>query len=155
MKPILNWVIQQIGTVAKRSWENCKKTHKKALRKSEARWCLFVALLLLVIFSWALIPGEPKLGLSFLFAGLMAIYAGYTYKDERVMGYVLIGVILATGIPSLLPGLAESYKKADYIGMTILIFLGIFIWYFSSRLKMGEIPDFEERSVRKRRRPRR
>ena len=65
------------------------------------------------------------------------------------MGYVLAGVVLATAIPSLLPGISESYKNADYIGMLILILVGVFIWHLSSRLKVGERPAFEERKTTK------
>jgi uncharacterized integral membrane protein len=150
MNSVINWV----KGVIERSWQNNKKIHKKALKKSENRWRLFVAMLILVLFSWALIPDEPKMGLSFLFAGSMAIYAGYIYKGEMVMGYVLAGVVFATVIPLLLPGISEAYKNADYVGMLILILLGVFIWYLSSRLKKGEFPDFGEKPV-KERRPRR
>ena len=148
MKSIFNWCIQKIKDFAKRSWENNKIVHKKALKKSEGRWCLFIALLVLIIFSWVLIPDAPSLGLSFLFAGSMAIYAGYIYKGEHVMGYVLAGVILATIIPSLLPSISDSYKNADYIGMIILLFLGILIWYYSSRLKKGEIPTLDDKPMK-------
>lgn len=154
MKSMVNWFIQSLKRIAKGSWENNKKIHKKALKKPEGQWRLAVALTVLIFFSWALIPDEPRLGLSFLFAGLMAIYAGYIYKDRAAIGYVFAGVILATVIPSLLPGISESYKNADYIGMTILILFGFLIWYVSSRLKMGELPTFEERKT-VRHRPRR
>jgi len=67
------------------------------------------------------------------------------------MGYVLIGVAIASVIPSLLPSISESYKNADYIGVLILILFGVFMWYISSRLKKGEASDFEESETRKRR----
>ena len=79
----------------------------------------------------------------------MAIYAGYIYKGREVMGYVLAGVILATVIPSFFPGISESYKQADYIGMFILILFGLLIYYLSSQLKKGERPTFEEKKPRK------
>jgi len=155
IKSILNWIVQRIKDIASRSWENNKIVHQKALKKSENILRLVIAIFILLIFSYSLIPDVPGLGLSFFFAGLMAIYAGYIYKGEHVMGYVLAGVILASVIPSFLPGISDSYKKSDYIGMLVLILFGMFIWYFSSRLKKGEIPDFEEQSTRKRTRKRR
>lgn len=144
MKKVLNWLWQKAKIIAKRSWENNKKVHKKALMKSENWLRLFIAILIFVIFTWGLMTDTPRIGLSFLFAGAMAIYAGYIYKGEEVMGYVLVGVLLAAAIPGLLPGLSESYKNGDFIGMLILILFGIFIWYYSSRLKKGEIPTFDD-----------
>ncbi len=151
MKSVINWLFQQIKNIAKKSWENNKKIHLKELKKTEGRIRFLIALLVLALFSWALIPDDTKLGLSFLFAGLMAIYAGYIYKRREVMSYVLAGVILATVIPSLFPSISEFYKRADYIGMFILIFFGIFIWYLSSRLKKGEKPNFKVSKPIKRR----
>jgi len=151
MKSATNFLTRKIKSIANRSWGNAKKTHQKGLKKDEGRIRLAIALLVLTLFSWALIPDDTKLGLSFLFAGVMAIYAGYIYKGREVMGLVIAGVILATIIPSLLPSISESYKNVDYIGMFILILFGVFIWYFSSRLKMGEIPTFEESKTTKRR----
>ena len=152
---MLKWFVQRIEIITKRSWENNSEIHRKALKKSEGRWRLFIALLILTFISWAVIPDDIKLGLSFLFAGLMAIYAGYIYRHRSVMGYVFAGVILATIIPSLFPGISESYTNADYIGVLILILFGVLIWYLSSRLKMGEIPTFEEPRTERRPRKRR
>ncbi len=149
MKAVINWLIQQIKLRAIRSWANSKRIHQRTLKKTEGQARLAIALIVLVIFSWALIPDDPKLGLSFLFAGSMAIYAGYIYKGREVMGYVLAGVILATVIPSFFPGISESYKQADYIGMFILILFGLLIYYLSSQLKKGERPTFEEKKPRK------
>lgn len=146
MKSILNWLWHKIKIRAKRSWGNNKKIHKRALKKSENRWRLFIAVLLYVIISWALIQDDIKLGLSFLFAGAIAIYAGHIYKDRQAMGLVLVGVALAsTLIPSFFPSVKESFKQGDYIGMLILILFGIFFWYFSGQLKKGEIPDFGDK----------
>ena len=149
---MFSWLWLKIKEIATRSWANNKKVHKKALKKPENIVLLLAALFILAIFSYALIPDEPRLGLSFLFAGSMAIYAGYIYKGMHVMGYVLSGVILATVISSLLPGISNSYKRADYIGVIILISFGFLIWYISSRLKKGEMPDFNNKPTTKRRR---
>ena len=77
----------------------------------------------------------------------MAIYAGYIYKGREVLGYVLVGVALATVIPSLLPGISESYKNADYIGMLILILVGVLIWYLSSQLKKVRYPHLKKEKL--------
>ena len=155
MKAILSWFIQLVKHIAERSWQNSKKVHKKALRKTEGWIRLLIALFLLAIFSIALIPDETKIGLSFLFAGLTAVYAGYIYKGMHVMGYVLGGAILASVIPSLFPSVSESYKNADYIGCIILVLLGLIIWYCSAQLKKGERPTLEERKAVKHRRSKR
>jgi len=151
MKTIINWFTSQIKIRAKRSWENSKTIHRKALKKNEGKTRLVIAIVFLIVFSWALLQDNILLGLSFLYAGSVAIYAGYIYKGREVMGYVLIGVAIASVIPSLLPSISESYKNADYIGVLILILFGVFMWYISSRLKKGEASDFEESETRKRR----
>lgn len=151
MKAVLNWLWQTIQIRAKRSWQNSLKIHNKALTKSEGQLRLAIALILVALFSYALIPDNTKLGISFLFAGLMAIYAGYIYKGREVIGLVLVGVALAsTLIPSFFPGIKESLNQGDYVGMIVLILFGVFFWYFSGQLKKGEVPEFGERKPRKR-----
>ena len=145
----IDWLIRFIKQRAKESWKHSKRVHKKGFSTDEGKIRLVIAIFLLLPFSWQLFATEWKIGLSFLFAGSMAIYAGYIYKGREVLGYVLVGVALATVIPSLLPGISESYKNTDYIGMLILILVGVLIWYLSSQLKKGEIPTFDEKKHRK------
>jgi len=147
----IDWLIRFIKQRAKESWENSKRVHKKGFSTGEGKIRLVIAVFLLLPFSWQLFATEWKIGLSFLFAGSMAIYAGYIYKGREVLGYVLVGVALATVIPSLLPSISESYKNTDYIGMLILILVGVLIWYLSSQLRKGETPTFEGRKAIKRR----
>lgn len=145
MKTIYNWLIQKISEIAKKSWENSKSIHKKALKKSENRFLLGISIFLYFLISYALLSDDIKLGLSFLFSGGIAIYAGYIYKGTSTMLLVLIGVGLAsTLIPSFFPAIKDSYTQRDYIGMIILILFGIFFWYYSSRLKKGDNPALEE-----------
>ncbi|MBN1160869.1 MAG: hypothetical protein JXA17_02830 [Dehalococcoidales bacterium] len=141
MKAITYWVWQNIKIIAKRSWENSKLIHRKALKKPDNRFLLGTAIVLYAIISYALLADDIKLGLSFLFYGGIAIYAGYIYKGTHTMLLVLIGVALAsTLIPSFLPAVKDSFIQRDYVGMIILILFGIFFWYYSSRLKKGQIP---------------
>ena len=152
MKNILNWLWRNLINIAIKSWNNNKIIHKKALKKSENILRFFIAIFLYSIISWALIHDDLKLGLSFLFAGAIAIYAGYIYKARQTMGLVLVGVALAsTLIPTFFPGIKESFEKGDYIGMVVLILFGILFWYYSSQLKKGEIPELENSHTGKRR----
>ncbi len=139
------WSLQRI----RQSWKNSKEAHKKGLQTGEGRIRLLIAVVLLVLFSWQLVSTDMKLGLSFVFAGSMAIYAGHIYKGEEVIGLVLGGVILASVIPTLFPVISESFSNGDYIGIAVLIVLGIVVWLWSDSLKKGEKPDERRATSRK------
>ncbi len=152
MKTALAWIWQRIQVRVTRSWYNNKLVHKRALKKSENVLRLGIAVLLYVMVSWAIVQDDVRLGLSFVFAGALAIYAGHIYKGRQTMGLVLIGVAIAsTLIPSFFPSIKDAFKQGDYIGMLVFILFGLFFWYYSGQLKKGEIPVFEEKQSLKRR----
>ena|GEM_PF-5726840 len=90
------------------------------------------------MFVCAFINSDIKLGLSFAFAGFMAIYTGVIYKGGHVIVFVIVGIILAMPVP---PMVLEGLKlgiRGDWISAITLFILGLCLWILSSRLKKGE-----------------
>ena len=118
----MDWIWQKLRTSGARSWHNNTNIHKKALKKDENKLRLGISVFLYMLLSWAIIQDYIKLGLSFIFAGATAIYAGYIYKGRQTMGLVLVGVALASMlIPTFFPAIEQSFKQGDYVGVLILI----------------------------------
>jgi len=134
----------------KQSWKNAKKVHSSRLRKDEGRIRLVIAVVLYVLLSWALLQDDLKLGLSFLFAGFIAIYTGVIYKRQDSFAYVIGGVLLATAV---LPTFLDAWKvikNGEWIGAIIVFGLGVLLWYWSNRMKAGEPPMVEEKRTYRR-----
>lgn len=135
----------------KQSWDNAKRVHSSRLRTDEGRIRLGIAVLLYVLLSWSILQSDLKLGLSFLFAGFIAIYTGVIYKRRDSFAYVIGGVILATAaIPTFLDAW-KAIKNGEWIGAIIVFCLAVLLWYWSSRMKAGEPPIIEGRRIPKRR----
>jgi hypothetical protein len=133
---------QFIKELAIKSWQNSMESHRRNLKKRENQGRLAMGVLLFILFFLQLLDSDVKLAASFMFAGGMALYTGTIYKGREVMGFVLVGVVLAATLPNMLiPGIRESFAQGNYIGMVVLIGLGIYIFYWSSTLKKGEIPS--------------
>lgn len=135
MSGIRNWLLKRF----KKSLENAKKVHSYWLSKSEGRILLLIAVFLWVIFSYALIQDNLKIGISFMLAGLMVIYSGAIYRDERVMGIVVVGVFIATLVPQFISDAWDTFKYGDWVSTVILLVLAIFLWYWSSVMKRGRL----------------
>lgn len=129
----------------KQSWENAKRVHLSRLSTDEGRIRLGIAVFLCIILSWAILQDDLKLGLSFLFAGSIAICTGVIYKRRDSFAYIIGGVILATAVIPTLLNAWKVIKYGDWIGAIIIFCLGMLLWYWSSRMKAGESPIIEER----------
>ncbi|MCK4245229.1 MAG: hypothetical protein KAX20_06340 [Candidatus Omnitrophica bacterium] len=126
------------------SWGNAKRIHSYWLKRSEGRWRLLIALLIWWLFSWQLLSTDPKLGISFLFTVFMAIYSGVIYRSREAIAFVVGGVLLGiTVLPTFL-GAWEAAKNGDWIAAAITVLLGLFLLYWSSTMKAGELPEFND-----------
>lgn len=135
MSGIGNWLLERF----EKSLENAKKVHSYWLSKSEGRILLLIAVFLWVIFSYALIQDSLKIGISFVITGLMVIYSGAIYRDERVMGIVVVGVFVATLVPQFIADAWGAFKYGDWVSTVILLAFTIFLWYWSSVMKRGRL----------------
>lgn len=125
------------------SWENAKRIHSYWLKRSEGRWRLLIALLIWVLLSWQLLSTDPKIGISFLFTVGIAIYSGVIYKSREAIAFVVGGVLLGlTVLPTFL-GAWEALKNGEWIATIITFLLGLFLLYWSSTMKAGELPRFD------------
>jgi phosphoglycerol transferase MdoB-like AlkP superfamily enzyme len=145
---ILHSLARYLKERAKKSWEYSQERHRFWLATSEGKIRLGFAVLLYFLLAWGLLDTELKLGLSFLFAGGMAIYSGIIYFRRDAIGLVLAGVILASVLPSFVTPLRESYKSHDWIGVAVLLLVALFIWLVSSYLK--NVGRFGQDSTRRR-----
>lgn len=136
----------------KQSWKNAKRVHSSRLRTDEGRLRLGIAILIYLLLSWALLQDDLKLGLSFVFAGFIAIYTGVIYKRRDSFAYVIGGVILATAVIPTFLDAWKAIKNGEWIGAIIVFCLGVLLWYWSSRMKAGEPLDLsiDRRPKRKR-----
>ena len=123
------------------SWKNSKTTHSYWLRKSEGWTFLLIALIFWLPISWQLLIDDWKLGISFLIFGFIAIYSGAIYRDQRVMGIIVVGVCLATVVPQFLSDAWVAFNYGDWISSTVLLGFAIYFWYWSGEMKKGRIPE--------------
>ncbi len=126
-----------LGKRARQSWRNAKRAHKKGLKARDGRYRLLVGLALLAMFTWGLADTSASMAVSFFFSGSMAIYFGYVYRGEHVMGYVLVGGMLTSAAWRLIPPIRDSFAAGDVLGTAVLIAVGIVIWLRGSRLGKG------------------
>lgn len=147
---------QFIKERAVKSWQNSLRSHRFYLKKDENKLRLAIAAGLFLYFFTYLLDTDWKLAVSFMFAGGMALYSGVVYKGREVMGFVLVGVVLAATLPNVLvPGIRESFSQGNYVGTAILIGVGIYLFNSSSTLKKGSIPeDWTKREKPKRKQKR-
>jgi hypothetical protein len=145
-----DWILKTIKTIASTSWEKSKSIHRKALKKSGNLARLIIGTGLYLLISYSLLTDDIGFGLSFIFSGGIAIFFGYVYKGEKVMLAVLLGVGIGRAIiPSIFPGIKDSFISGDLISIIILILFGIFLWYYSTMLKKGDIPEMEPEPTKK------
>ena len=132
------------------SWTNAKRTHSYWLKKSEGLILLLIALIIWLPLSQQLLSDDIKLGISFFIAGFMAIYSGAIYRDERVMGIVVVGVFLATIVPQLLFDAWTAFQFSDWISAIVLFGFAIYLWYWSGEMKRGRLlNESKPRKVRR------
>lgn len=131
------WLIEHLKT----SLQNAFEVHSRSLRKSEGWARLGIALLIYTFVSWSLLDSNIKIGGSFLFSGFMVIYSGIIYKGRYVMAFVIGGVFLGLTVLPTFVGVWKSIRAGDWIGAMFVIFLGILLWLWSSRMKSGEPPE--------------
>jgi len=131
------WLIERLKT----SLQNAFEVHSRSLQKSEGWARLGIALLIYTFVSWSLLDSNIKIGVSFLFSGFMVIYSGIIYKGRYVMAFVIGGVFLGLTVLPTFIGAWKSIRAGDWIGAMFVIFLGILLWLWSSRMKSGEPPE--------------
>lgn len=71
----------------------------------------------------------------------MAIYSGAIYRDERVMGIIVVGVSLATIVPQFLSDAWVAFRYGDWISAVVLLGFAVFFCYWSSEMKRGRLPE--------------
>lgn len=133
----LKWVSIKLAVI---TYDNYKKRHRSKLRKGENLLRLGISIFILYFISKALLETDWRLGLSFVVAGLTAIWFGYIYRGREVMGLVLIGVIIGSLVTLLAPDAWQAFSSGDFIGLAFIVFLMFFFYYISREYKKGRRP---------------
>ena len=133
----LKWVSIKLAVI---TYGNYKKRHRSKLRKGENLLRLGISIFILYFISKALLETDWRLGLSFIVAGLTAIWFGYIYRGREVMGLVLIGVIIGSLVTLLAPDAWQAFSSGDFIGFAFIVFLMFFFYYISREYKEGRRP---------------
>jgi hypothetical protein len=130
-------LITKIAEIIK---DNFTKRHLKRLQKRENVVRLGISIFILYVLARALLESDLMLGISFIIAGLTAIWFGYVYKGRDVMILVLVGVVIGTFISILAPNAWGALSSGDFISAVIVIGLIIYFYRISSDYKKGKRP---------------
>ena len=128
------------STVGGIVYDNFNKRHRKKLQKGENVLRLTISIFILYVFSKALLETDWRLGISFIFAGLTAIWFGYIYRGREVMGLVLVGVIIGTLVTALAPDAWKAFSSGDFIGAAVIVGIMIYLYLISREYKKGRQP---------------
>ncbi len=120
--------------------DNYNKRHRKRLQKSENVIRLGISIFILYAFSRALLESDWRLGISFIIAGLTAIWFGYIYRGRDVMVLVFIGVVIGTFITVLTPNAWSAFSSGDIISVIIIVGLIMYFYKLSNEYKKGKRP---------------
>lgn len=133
------WLLVRVATII---YDNFNKRHRNRLGKGENMLRLIISIFILYIFSKTLLETDWKLGVSFIIAGLTAIWFGYIYRGRDVMGLVLVGVIIGTLVTALAPDAWKALSGGDFIGAVVIGSLMIYLYFKSRELKRGRRPKW-------------
>ena len=128
------------STVGRIVYDNFNKRHRKKLQKGENILRLTISIFLLYVFSKALLETDWRLGISFIFAGLTAVWFGYVYRGREVIGLVLVGVIIGSLVTALAPDAWEAFSSGDFIGAAVIVGIMIYLYVVSREYKKGRRP---------------
>jgi len=131
------WLVTGIALII---YDNYNKRHRDKLRNSENILRLVIALFMLYILSKALLDADWRLGVSFIIAGLTAVWFGYIYRGREVMGLVLVGVIIGSLVTVLAPDAWQALSTGDFIGAVVIIGIMIYLYFISREYKKGKRP---------------
>jgi len=134
--PLLSFV----STVGRIVYDNFNKRHRKRLQKGENVLRLIISIFILYVFSKALLETDWRLGVSFIFTGLTAMWFGYVYRGREVMGLVLVGVIIGTLVTALAPDAWKAFSSGDLIGAAVIVGIMIYLYLISREYKKGRQP---------------
>ncbi len=132
--------MQVIRRIISIIYQNFNKRHRPKLGDGENIFRLFISLFLLYFVSRALLETDWRLGISFIFAGLTAIWFGYVYRGREVIGLVLVGVIVASIVTILAPDAWKALSTGDFIGAAVIVVLMIYFYLQSREYKKGRRP---------------
>jgi len=130
----LRWILTELAQII---YDNYNERHRSKLRKGENLLRLGISIFILFFISKALLETDWRLGLSFIVAGLTAIWFGYIYRGREVMGLVLIGVIIGSLVTLLAPDAWQAFSSGDFVGGAIIVFLMAFFYFISREYKKG------------------
>lgn len=131
------WLLVRLAPII---YDNYNKRHRNKLQKGENVLRLIIALFILYILSKALLGTDWRLGVSFVIAGLTAVWFGYIYRGREVMGLVLVGVIIGTLVTALAPDAWQALSSGDFIGVAVIISIMIYLYFTSREYKRGRRP---------------
>lgn len=131
------WLIVNIMRI---SYINFNKRHRHRLSDGTNVLRLIISIIIFFFFSQALLESDWRLGLSYVFSGFIAIWFGYIYRNEVVMGLVLVGVVIGSLVTVLAPQAWKAFSAGDYIGAAVIVFLMIFFFSISREYKKGRRP---------------
>ena len=131
------WLFVGLSQIA---YDNFNKRHRVRLRKRENILRLMISIFIFYIFSKALLDTDWRLGLSFIFASLTAIWYGYIYRGRDVMGLVFVGVVIGSLVTVLAPDAWRALSGGDFIGAAAIVGIMIYFYFTSRELKRGRRP---------------
>lgn len=131
------WLIVNIVHI---SYINFDKRHRHRLSDGTNILRLIISIIIYFFFCKALLESDWRLGISYVVSGFIAIWFGYIYRNEVVMGLVLVGVIIGSLVTVLAPEAWKAFSAGDYIGAAIIVFLMIFFFVIASQYKKGRHP---------------
>jgi hypothetical protein len=140
LRTIGQTLIRLLIWIGKKIRDNIVNVHLPRLINTENLLRLLAALLSLVLLVPSLIESNCWLGLSFLLAGLTALWRGWIYRNRFVIGMVVVGVILGSLVPGLAKDAWEALLSGDYVSVVVILIIGLLIYYLSSQLKKGRRP---------------